>query len=197
MAVLLVTLLQSLWRRCWNLFTTGIFGSGTDPISLLILLLLLVWCCSKKAQCCIKSSGWNLVGLFFKYIHSDWWSGLIRCHTLWWRLWRHLCRKVLPCGECICSSFCQLLLEICVQFLIHSTFVLVFRFIYNDCRYRMACVWLIAEKLQIVVSCFLTGYPVMIKASAGGGGKGLRIAWNDTDCRYGRSWYTYTVSSNI
>jgi len=27
------------------------------------------------------------------------------------------------------------------------------------------------------------GYPVMIKASAGGGGKGLRIAWNDEECR--------------
>ena len=30
---------------------------------------------------------------------------------------------------------------------------------------------------------FSTGYPVMIKASAGGGGKGLRIAWNDQECR--------------
>lgn len=29
------------------------------------------------------------------------------------------------------------------------------------------------------------GYPVMIKASAGGGGKGLRIAWNDKECRKG------------
>jgi len=29
------------------------------------------------------------------------------------------------------------------------------------------------------------GYPVMIKASAGGGGKGMRIAWNDDECRDG------------
>ncbi|XP_014663664.1 PREDICTED: propionyl-CoA carboxylase alpha chain, mitochondrial-like isoform X2 [Priapulus caudatus] len=29
------------------------------------------------------------------------------------------------------------------------------------------------------------GYPVMIKASAGGGGKGMRIAWNDKDARTG------------
>ena len=29
------------------------------------------------------------------------------------------------------------------------------------------------------------GYPVMIKASAGGGGKGMRIAWNDDDAREG------------
>jgi propionyl-CoA carboxylase alpha chain len=35
------------------------------------------------------------------------------------------------------------------------------------------------------------GYPVMIKASAGGGGKGMRIAWNDAECREG-----FTLSRN-
>ena len=29
------------------------------------------------------------------------------------------------------------------------------------------------------------GYPVMIKASAGGGGKGMRIAWNDSEVKEG------------
>ena len=29
------------------------------------------------------------------------------------------------------------------------------------------------------------GYPVMLKASAGGGGKGMRLTWNDEECRDG------------
>ena len=29
------------------------------------------------------------------------------------------------------------------------------------------------------------GYPVMMKASAGGGGKGMRLAWSETDVREG------------
>ncbi|MES9876942.1 MAG: acetyl/propionyl/methylcrotonyl-CoA carboxylase subunit alpha [Candidatus Sedimenticola sp. PURPLELP] len=29
------------------------------------------------------------------------------------------------------------------------------------------------------------GYPVMLKATAGGGGKGMRVAWNDEECRDG------------
>ena len=30
----------------------------------------------------------------------------------------------------------------------------------------------------------IEGYPVMMKASAGGGGKGMRIAWNDEETRF-------------
>jgi propionyl-CoA carboxylase alpha chain len=40
-----------------------------------------------------------------------------------------------------------------------------------------------AEQAQKIARSI--GYPVMIKASAGGGGKGLRVAWNDVECREG------------
>lgn len=44
---------------------------------------------------------------------------------------------------------------------------------------------LIADADEAVRISASIGYPVMIKASAGGGGKGMRIAWNDTEAREG------------
>ena len=44
---------------------------------------------------------------------------------------------------------------------------------------------LIADADEAVTISNQIGYPVMIKASAGGGGKGMRIAWNDTEAREG------------
>lgn len=44
---------------------------------------------------------------------------------------------------------------------------------------------LIADADEAVKISQSVGYPVMIKASAGGGGKGMRIAWNDEDAREG------------
>ncbi|MCB2126648.1 MAG: acetyl/propionyl/methylcrotonyl-CoA carboxylase subunit alpha, partial [Rhodobacteraceae bacterium] len=44
---------------------------------------------------------------------------------------------------------------------------------------------LIADAEEAVKISREIGYPVMIKASAGGGGKGMRIAWNDEDARDG------------
>ncbi|MDD7970400.1 acetyl-CoA carboxylase biotin carboxylase subunit [Roseinatronobacter alkalisoli] len=44
---------------------------------------------------------------------------------------------------------------------------------------------LIADAEDAVKISNEIGYPVMIKASAGGGGKGMRIAWNDTEAREG------------
>ena len=44
---------------------------------------------------------------------------------------------------------------------------------------------LIADAEEAVTISRQIGYPVMIKASAGGGGKGMRIAWNDTEAREG------------
>lgn len=44
---------------------------------------------------------------------------------------------------------------------------------------------LIADADEAVKISKEIGYPVMIKASAGGGGKGMRIAWNDQEAREG------------
>ncbi|MDO5657983.1 MAG: acetyl/propionyl/methylcrotonyl-CoA carboxylase subunit alpha [Paracoccus sp. (in: a-proteobacteria)] len=44
---------------------------------------------------------------------------------------------------------------------------------------------LIADADEAVRISGEIGYPVMIKASAGGGGKGMRIAWNDEEAREG------------
>ncbi|MCC5970631.1 MAG: acetyl/propionyl/methylcrotonyl-CoA carboxylase subunit alpha [Pararhodobacter sp.] len=44
---------------------------------------------------------------------------------------------------------------------------------------------LIADAEDAVKISRQVGYPVMIKASAGGGGKGMRIAWNDDEAREG------------
>ena len=44
---------------------------------------------------------------------------------------------------------------------------------------------LIADADEAVKIATQIGYPVMIKASAGGGGKGMRIAWSDAEAREG------------
>ena len=44
---------------------------------------------------------------------------------------------------------------------------------------------LIADADEAVEISNKVGYPVMLKASAGGGGKGMRIAWNDEEAREG------------
>lgn len=41
------------------------------------------------------------------------------------------------------------------------------------------------------------GYPVMIKASAGGGGKGMRVAWNDAEARDGFERSTSEAKSSF
>ncbi|XP_041646249.1 propionyl-CoA carboxylase alpha chain, mitochondrial [Cheilinus undulatus] len=41
------------------------------------------------------------------------------------------------------------------------------------------------------------GYPVMIKASAGGGGKGMRIAWNDEETREGFRFSSLEAASSF
>ncbi len=41
------------------------------------------------------------------------------------------------------------------------------------------------------------GYPVMLKASAGGGGKGMRVVWNDDECRDGFQRATNEAKSSF
>ncbi|KAM5147441.1 propionyl-CoA carboxylase alpha chain isoform 1-T1 [Callospermophilus lateralis] len=41
------------------------------------------------------------------------------------------------------------------------------------------------------------GYPVMIKASAGGGGKGMRVAWNDEETREGFRFSSQEAASSF
>jgi len=41
------------------------------------------------------------------------------------------------------------------------------------------------------------GYPVMLKASAGGGGKGMRVVWNDDECREGFERATNEAASSF
>ena len=41
------------------------------------------------------------------------------------------------------------------------------------------------------------GYPVMLKASAGGGGKGMRVAWDDNQCRDGFERATSEAQSSF
>ncbi|HSQ95219.1 MAG TPA: acetyl/propionyl/methylcrotonyl-CoA carboxylase subunit alpha [Croceibacterium sp.] len=43
----------------------------------------------------------------------------------------------------------------------------------------------IADTAEALKEAQRIGYPVMMKASAGGGGKGMRLAWNDQDVREG------------
>src|SRR5207244_3268827 len=43
----------------------------------------------------------------------------------------------------------------------------------------------VASAAQAVNIAHDIGYPVMIKASAGGGGKGLRVVYDDAQCREG------------
>uniref|UniRef100_A0AAX7U3H7 Propionyl-CoA carboxylase alpha chain, mitochondrial n=1 Tax=Astatotilapia calliptera TaxID=8154 RepID=A0AAX7U3H7_ASTCA len=51
--------------------------------------------------------------------------------------------------------------------------------------------------VSYAVNYFSLSYPVMIKASAGGGGKGMRIAWNDEETREGFRFSSQEAASSF
>uniref|UniRef100_A0A665VGL0 Propionyl-CoA carboxylase n=1 Tax=Echeneis naucrates TaxID=173247 RepID=A0A665VGL0_ECHNA len=53
------------------------------------------------------------------------------------------------------------------------------------------------DKIEMLTFVLLLGYPVMIKASAGGGGKGMRIAWNDEETREGFRFSSQEAESSF
>ncbi len=55
----------------------------------------------------------------------------------------------------------------------------------------------ISDGEDAVEAARAVGYPVMLKAAAGGGGKGMRIAWNDEECRTGYERATSEARSSF
>ncbi len=55
----------------------------------------------------------------------------------------------------------------------------------------------LADAEAAVTAARAIGYPVMLKASAGGGGKGMRIAHNDAECREGFTRATSEAASSF
>ena len=55
----------------------------------------------------------------------------------------------------------------------------------------------VKDAKQAVTIAKKVGYPVMIKASAGGGGKGMRVAWDDADCKEGFERATSEAKSSF
>ncbi|XP_054606587.2 propionyl-CoA carboxylase alpha chain, mitochondrial isoform X2 [Nothobranchius furzeri] len=56
---------------------------------------------------------------------------------------------------------------------------------------------LLNQAFQMLIAGVGCGYPVMIKASAGGGGKGMRIAWNDEETREGFRFSSQEAASSF